>query len=154
MLSVPYLKQPVLLGEQGQRLFEVDTDSTLSYLQATSRYPDRSNTRIIGSCTGLLAAAAASSSRGLSELPDLGVTLVRIAFRVGVAVAGSRQRVQQGPTRQGSWSVAVAESSQDNMRELIEQFHADEVRVDYPCIQRTYSHSMNLEHLGIESNIY
>ena len=132
----------------------MDTDSILSYLQATSRYPDRSNTRIIGSCTGLLAAVAASSSRGLSELPDLGVTLVRIAFRVGVAVAGSRQRVQQGPTRQGSWSVAVAEASQDKMRELIKQFHADEVRMEYPCVQRTYSHSMNTEHLGIESSIY
>ena len=101
-----------------------------SYLQATSKSPDPSNTRIIGSCTGLLAAVAASSSRSLSDLPTLGVVLVRIAFRVGVAVASARERMQQGPACQGSWSVAVAESSQDRIRDVIAEFHADEVRAE------------------------
>ena len=110
-----------------QRWFEMGVDSSSSYLQVTSKYPDHSNTRIIGSCTGLLAAVAASSSRSLSDLPTLGAILVRIAFRVGVAVANARERMQQGPACQGSWSVAVAESSQDRMQELMAQFHADEV---------------------------
>ena len=53
---------------------------------------------------------------------------MRIAFRVGVAVASSRERMQQGPACQGSWSVAVAESSQDKITDLLAQFHTDEVR--------------------------
>ena len=101
--------------------------TSVSFLQATSKHLDDSNTRIIGSCTGLLAAVAASSSRSLADLPVLGVLLVRIAFRVGVAVADARERMQQGPSRQGSWSVAVAESSQEKMRDLLGQFHVDEV---------------------------
>lgn len=105
-------------------------DSGFSYLQATSKYPDPSNTRIIGSCTGLLAAVAASSSQSLSDLPTIGVILVRIAFRVGVTVASARERMQQGPACQGSWSVAVAESSQDKIKDIIAEFHADEVRAE------------------------
>ena len=110
--------------------FDMYTNLTLSYLQTTSKCLNPSDTRIVGSCTGLLAAIAASSSRGLSDLPALGVTLVRISFRVGVAVADSRERVQQGPTCQGSWSMAVAEPSQDKMRDLINKFHAEEVRTE------------------------
>ena len=101
-----------------------------SYVQATSKHPDPSNTRIIGSCTGLLAAVAASSSRSLSDLPTLGVILVRIAFRVGVTVATARERMQQGPACQGSWSVAVAESSPNKIEDLIAGFNADEVRTE------------------------
>ena len=78
----------------------------------------------------MLAAVAASSSRSLPDLLALGVTLVRIAFRVGVAVADSRERMQQGPSCQGSWSVAVAESNQDKMQDLLAQFHASEVRAE------------------------
>ena len=103
-------------------------DLKLSFLEATSKRLSDSNTRIIGSCTGMLAAVAASSSRSLSDLLALGVTLVRIAFRVGVAVADSRERMQQGPSCQGSWSIAVAESNQDKMQELLGKFHANEVR--------------------------
>ena len=36
--------------------------------------------------------------------------------------------MQQGPACQGSWSVAVAESSQDKIKDVIAEFHADEVR--------------------------
>ena len=105
-------------------------DFKFSYFHTTSGYNDPSSSRIIGLCTGLLAAIVASSSRTLSDLLTLGVAMVRIAFRVGVVVAGSRERLEQGPTSQASWSVAVAESSEDTMKATIKQFHADKVRAE------------------------
>ena len=131
----------------------MDIDSTRSFLEATSKHLSDSNTRIIGSCTGMLAAVAASSSRSLPDLLALGVTLVRIAFRVGVAVADSRERMQQGPSCQGSWSVAVAESNQDKMQDLLAQFHTSEVRAE-TLHRNTLSHRFKLEHFAIKSSIH
>lgn len=103
-------------------------DFNPSYVHATSDYINPSNSRIIGLCTGMLAAVAASSFRSFSDLPTLGTALVRIAFRVGVVVAGSRERLQQGPRGQASWAVAVAESNEDRMKATLRQFHIDKVR--------------------------
>ena len=105
-------------------------DFLFSYVHETSDSIHPSNSRMIGLCTGLLAAIAASSFRSFSDLPTLGVALVRIAFRVGVVVAGTRERLQQGPRGQASWSVAVAESSEDSMKATLRQFHIDKVRRD------------------------
>ena len=103
--------------------------TSLSYLHATSDCVDPTSTKAIGSCTGLLAATALCSSRGISDLPNLGTVLVRIAFRVGVAVAESRDRLQQESKGQASWSVAVAESSEDAIKATLEQFHFEKVRL-------------------------
>ena len=103
--------------------------TSLSYLHATSDCVDPRGTKVIGSCTGLLAATALCSSRVISDLPNLGTALVRIAFRVGVTVAESRDRLQQGSKGQASWSVAVAESSEDAIKATLEQFHAKKVRL-------------------------
>lgn len=100
-----------------------------SYLYQSSRDFDSSNTRIIGSCTGLLAAVAASSSRNSSRLPVLGVLLVRIAFRAGLLVASTGNRLQQGSTNH-SWSIAVMGMDRDSMDELLKEFNSTEVRVD------------------------
>ncbi|KAL9578434.1 MAG: hypothetical protein Q9212_005718, partial [Teloschistes hypoglaucus] len=96
-----------------------------SYLYQSSRDFDSSNTRIIGSCTGLLAAVAASSSRNPSRLLVLGVLLVRIAFRTGLLVASNGDRLQQGSTSQ-SWSIAVMGMKKDSMEELLKEFNSTE----------------------------
>ena len=103
-------------------------DLIFSYVHSTPDCIDPSNSRIIGLCTGLLAAIVASSFRSFSDLPILGTALVRIAFRIGVVVAGSRERLQQGPRGQDSWSVAVAESSEETMKATLRKFHIDKVR--------------------------
>lgn len=100
-----------------------------SYLYQSSSQLDPSNTRIIGSCTGLLAAVAASSSPNLSRLPSLGVLLVRIAFRAGLLVASTGNRLQQSSTDQ-CWSIAVMGMERDPMNELLGQFNSTEVRAD------------------------
>ncbi|KAL8657213.1 MAG: hypothetical protein Q9226_002153, partial [Calogaya cf. arnoldii] len=86
---------------------------------------DPSNIRIIGSCTGLLAAVAASSSMSLSRLPVLGVSLVRISFRTGLLVASTGDRLQQG-SRDQCWSIAVMGMDHNLMKELLEQFNVEE----------------------------
>ncbi|KAL8801213.1 MAG: hypothetical protein Q9182_004607 [Xanthomendoza sp. 2 TL-2023] len=95
----------------------------ISYLYHSSSHLDPSSTRIVGSCTGLLAAVAASSSRNLSRLPVLGVQLVRIAFRTGLLVTSTANRLQQGSTNQ-SWSIAVMGIDRDSMDELLRQFNS------------------------------
>ncbi|KAL8840310.1 MAG: hypothetical protein Q9170_001394 [Blastenia crenularia] len=98
----------------------------IDYLCQTSNGIDPSDTRIIGSCTGLLAAVAASSSRDLSQLPVIGVALVRIAFRVGLLVADTRDRIQPVSTNRESWSTAVMGLDESAMIELLEQFNEKE----------------------------
>lgn len=100
-----------------------------SYLYQSSSQLDPSNTRIIGSCTGLLAAVAAASSPSLSLVPALGLLLVRVAFRAGLLVASTGDRLQQGSTDH-CWSIAVMGMEADPMNELLRQFNSKEVRAD------------------------
>ncbi|KAL8757001.1 MAG: hypothetical protein Q9199_002543 [Rusavskia elegans] len=97
----------------------------ISYQYQSSSQFDPSNTRIIGSCTGLLAAVAASSSTNQSRLPTLGVLLVRIAFRAGLLVASTGNRLQQGSSEL-CWSIAVIGMDRDPMNELLGQFNSNE----------------------------
>ncbi|KAL8995577.1 MAG: hypothetical protein Q9169_004719 [Polycauliona sp. 2 TL-2023] len=98
----------------------------ISYLYQSSNSLDPSKTHIVGSCTGLLAAVAASSSAKPSRLPILGVILVRIAFRIGLLVAETANRLQQGSTNQ-SWSIAVMGIDKESMNELLEYFQSKQV---------------------------
>ena len=99
-----------------------------SYLYQSSSQFDPSNTRIIGSCTGLLSAVAASSSTNLSRLPALGVLLVRISFRAGLLVASTGNRLQQDSSTL-CWSIAVMGMDRDPMSDLLRQFNSDEVKL-------------------------
>lgn len=104
-----------------------------SYLHVTSDcigYIDPQSTRILGSCTGLLAGVAASSSRGLSDLPNIGATLVRVAFRVGVLVASSGDSLQQGYPSQESWSTVITGLNESAMKNVLEKSHAGNVRTE------------------------
>lgn len=113
-------------------------DLAFSYVHSTPDRIDPSNSRIIGLCTGLLAAVVASSFRTFSDLPTLGTALVRIAFRVGVVVAGSRERLQPEPKGKDSWSVAVAESNEDTMKATLKQFHNDKVRYETRALEYAF----------------
>ena len=102
--------------------------SRFSYIYVTSNTVDPSNTLLLGSCTGSLAAAAASASGALSDLPVLGAILVRIAFRTGVRVAQARGKLQRDSGSRDSWSEVVAGTSESSMTELLQEFHENEVR--------------------------
>ena len=101
--------------------------SVRSYFEVKSEPFNPSNTRILGSCTGLLAAVAVSSSRSLADLPFVGVEIIRIAFRIGLCVAATRDRLQPGSAGQGSWSAVITGTEKGSIREELKQFHEENV---------------------------
>ena len=103
-----------------------------SYLYTSENcagYIDPASTRILGSCTGLLAGVVASSSQRLSDLIDLGVLAVRIAFRIGVLVATLRDRLQPDLTGPESWSRVVTGFGKESMVGALDKFHAETVSI-------------------------
>ena len=112
--------------------------SVPSYFEVTSEPFNPSNTRILGSCTGLLAAVAVSSSQSLADLPLVGVEIIRIAFRIGLCVAATRNRLQPGSDGQGSWSMIITGTEKGTFREELKQFHEENVshflEIFYVCL--------------------
>ena len=65
------------------------------------------NARILGLCTGALAAAAVSCSRRTLELIPMAVDAVIIAFRTGMHVVDVAQRVESSDASDRSWSIVI-----------------------------------------------
>lgn len=65
------------------------------------------NSRILGLCTGALAAAAVGCSRSTLELIPIAVDAVIVAFRTGMYVTDVAQRVESSDASNQSWSVIV-----------------------------------------------
>ena len=99
-----------------------------SYYETNSDFIDASNTLLIGSCTGLLGAIVASCSRGVSDVPVLGAIMVKLAFRIGVSVAGARDWLQAGPNKRKSWAGVVPMKNESDLRDALEAFLSEEVR--------------------------
>jgi naphtho-gamma-pyrone polyketide synthase len=85
------------------------------------QYPSKSETLIVGLCTGQLASAAVSSSKTVGELIPVGVETVVLALRLGTCVVKVRELVEEnGPSQ--SWSVLVFGIRQEEAQKLIEEF--------------------------------
>lgn len=65
------------------------------------------NSRVLGLCTGALAAAAVGCSRNTLELVPLALDAVTVAFRVGMHVTDMAQRLQPSDSSDQSWSIIV-----------------------------------------------
>ena len=127
--------------------------SFLHTMTNDGEYIDPSNTRIMGSCTGLLAGVAASSSRGMANLPILGVTLVRLAFRIGVLVAATREWLQQGSSSEESWSTVMTGISEEAMEEILDKFHNN--NVSPATIDMEIPHTdPSIDHATIKTSVY
>ena len=92
-----------------------------------------SNTRILGLCTGLLAAAAVASARSLTDLIPLAVEAVRVAFRTGAYVGAASDALDQKNQARESWSTIVPNVSESAARVAIDEFHKQNVCIDYPA---------------------
>lgn len=64
--------------------------------------------RVLGLCTGALAAAAVSCSRSTLELIPLAICAVTVAFRVGKHATDVAHRVASSDTSEQSWSMIVS----------------------------------------------
>lgn len=92
----------------------------------TEAYPSPARTRIVGSCTGLLAAVAVGSSSNLADLLVVAAEVVRVAFRLGVFVAEAATAIGQSATKSPSWSAIVPSLKDDRGKEILESFHNSE----------------------------
>ena len=108
----------LLMKQSSKRCIPLDMAVTCLYQlgvfisQADLEYPRSDNARILGLCTGTLAAAAVSCSRSTLDLIPLAVAAVVAAFKTGMHVTDVAQRVepsQEARTDQ-SWSMLVAGS--------------------------------------------
>ena len=93
----------------------------------TEGYPFATQTRTIGSCTGLLAASAVSSCCSLADLIEVAVDTVRIAFRIGALVAETAAEIERTLAQAQSWSVIVPNLSAEAAKDILDKFHEAEV---------------------------
>lgn len=97
----------------------------------TAEYPSESNTHIVGSCTGLLAAAVVSSSRSFVDLLPVAVEVVRIAFRLGSLVNEVRDQIEQSSNQSTSWSVVLPGLCESDAVRTIQNFYEINVRTKW-----------------------
>jgi iterative type I PKS product template protein len=90
-----------------------------------SELPATSSTRVLGLCTGLLAASAVVSVKTIDELVSLGVDFVRIAFRSGAAVDSVRSVLSQPGQEKASWSTIVTGTNEQVAKEALASFHQE-----------------------------
>ncbi|TWU71827.1 putative PKS-like protein biosynthetic cluster [Metarhizium rileyi] len=85
-------------------------------------YPAGPNHVVLGICTGQLAASAVASASTVSELVCMAVHAVLIAFRTGIYVTKVRNSLENGASRNKSWSYVVSKLPVDLAASRIEQF--------------------------------
>ena len=92
------------------------------YSQADPWHYHADNSRMLGVCTGALAAAAVSCSRSVLELVPIAVDAVAVAFRTGMHVIDVAQRIEPSDASDESWSTIIAGlASAEAVHRLCEQ---------------------------------
>ena len=104
------------------------------------------NTRIVGSCTGLLSAAAVSCSQTLPQLLDVSIELLRVSFHVGVAILEERDEIIPGDNGPQSWSAVVSGISKDAASAAIDEFHSAAVRISFTIPLNAHTMAGALRH--------
>ena len=107
-------------------LIKQEAEKAYSHEDSKFQYPDPDNDRVLGLCTGALAAAAVSCSRSTLDLVPLGVEAVIVAFRTGVHVSDVAQRIEPLLDFDESWSIVVAGSAAAG---IVEDFCEQSVRL-------------------------
>ena len=87
--------------------------------------PAASNTRVLGLCTGLLAASAIVSARTIEELVPLGVLAVRLSFRSGAVADSTRTVLAQVGEERAPWSTIVTATTEQAAKDALAAFHEE-----------------------------
>jgi len=93
------------------------------YGENPTELPNPANTRLVGLCTGLIAASVVASARSLSELLPLATEAVRIAFRAGTCVGAAKDALEHPADAKESWSTIVTGISEDAAQDALTAFH-------------------------------
>lgn len=86
--------------------------------------PESSDRAILGLCTGLLPAAAASASRNVHHLTELAPEIVGVAIRLSLYAQRRSSQIEQST---GSWAVVVSGTSAEELQNAIDKFHFEQV---------------------------
>ena len=116
------------------------------FAENPSESPNPANTRILGLCTGLLAASVVASARSLSELLPLATEAVRIAFRAGSCVGAAKDALENATNVKETWSTIVTGVSEKDMNSILAAFH-DERRI--PASAQAYISAVSVMALTI-----
>lgn len=95
------------------------------FSENTSELPAAANTRVLGLCTGLLSAAAFVSVKSVEELVPFAVEFVRLAFRSGAVVDGTRNILSQVGEEKAPWSTIVTGTTEKDAKEALAAFHRE-----------------------------
>ncbi|KGO63928.1 Male sterility, NAD-binding [Penicillium italicum] len=107
----------LLWGQSGNGIIPLDMATTCLYqlgLFITQVQPDdfsAQKSRVLGLCTGALAAVAVACSRSVVDLVPLAVNAVCVAFRAGVRVKDVAHRVTSSNEPKLSWSAIIPGAS-------------------------------------------
>ncbi|KAI1621793.1 polyketide synthase [Exophiala viscosa] len=88
-----------------------------------SYIPHNADARLVGLCTGLIAATAIASADSLTALVPLAVEAVRIAFRAGAHVGRVAEQIE-GDSKSLSWSTIVA-ADEKSAQAALDAFHKE-----------------------------
>lgn len=94
-------------------------------------YPVPQNTRIIGICTGLLAASAIASCSSLASLIPLAVETVAVAFRVGALVATVSDVLERRLVGEDAWSTVIGGQHIGSAENEIAEFNKAQVQTPF-----------------------
>ena len=100
-------------------------ESSTGYLYASQS--SSSKPRLLGLCTGLIAASAIASASTLSALLPLAVETVRLSFRLGAHVGKIAAQLDQATSTQETWSMIIPNIDRASTDEILAQFHTQNV---------------------------
>ena len=89
----------------------------------------KSDTRVVGTGIGLLAAAAVASSPSLSTLVPIAVDVVLISYRIGSSVDATATRLDLTSSVDNCWASIVTGQSEGVTRDVLHSFHKEKVTV-------------------------
>lgn len=87
--------------------------------------PSAQSTRVLGLCTGLLAAAAVVSAKNVSDLVPLAVDFVRMSFRSGAIVNGPKSAMTLTGEEKASWSTICTGTTEPAAKKALDAFHKE-----------------------------
>lgn len=122
----------------------------MTYSQTKHEYPSPRDSRLLGLCTGALAAAAISCASSVVSLLPLAVTSVVVAFRTGLSAAGAGSRatrLEQIESKSGvprSWSLVAAGQAAS---QAVKEFGERSVRISagLSTKSKTQTNTANLD---------
>ncbi|SPN97748.1 probable polyketide synthase [Cephalotrichum gorgonifer] len=103
-------------------------------------------TYMVGLCTGLLSAAAISSTPTVSTLIPLAIQTVLIAFRTGLYVSALAERLCPPSTKSESWTMIFPGTSEEEANSAISKFH---LANNSPLANRVYVSAISASNVAI-----